>query len=110
MQMIAWKAWYQGGRSYCSSGTLWSELPDDGALGFVILFDVLSPDGERYRRFVSGSDLYWMVELEEQQTLCQGMHGDRPAERYPGAVIKRGAWTSDDEMQRVNAEMANWRG
>lgn len=110
MKMIAWKAWYAGGRAYCSTGTRWVDLPDDGVLGFVVLFDHVSPQDERYRRFVSGSDLYWMVEIEGDQTLCQGSHEDKPAERYPGASIKRGRWTSDEEMWRVNQEMAEWRG
>jgi hypothetical protein len=110
MQVIAWKAWYRGGVAYCSTGKTWAELPDDGLLGIVVLFDDLSPSGERLHRFISGSDLYWMVELEGRITICQGQHEDRPEKRYPGAVIKRGAWTSDEEMQRVNAEMARWRG
>ena len=111
MRMIGWKAWYRGGRAFCSTGTRWADLPDDGALGFVVLFDEFSPGSdERYRRFVSGSDLYWMVEIEGDQTLCQGFHDDHVEKRYPGAIIKRGAWTSDDEMQRVNAQMAKWRG
>lgn len=104
MRMVAWKAWYKGGRAYCSGEVLWAELPDDEALGFVVLFD----NGER--RMVSGSDLYWMVELEGDLTICQGFHDDHVDKRYPGAVLKKGAWTSDAEMRRVNDEMRDWKG
>lgn len=104
MDMIAWKAWFSGGRSWCSSGTPWEDLPEEGVIGVVIVFD----DGTR--RNMTGSDMYWMVELLGKPTLCQGLHDDRPAERYPGASIKRGVWTSDEEMRRVLHEMGEWRG
>lgn len=109
MRTFAWKAWYTGGRAFCSDGTDWADLPDDGVLGIVVVFDEVSqPSGERFRRLVSGSDLYWMVDLLGSPTICQGAHEDRPDKRYPGAMIKRGTWTSDEDMQRVNAEMAVW--
>jgi hypothetical protein len=111
MRMTAWKAWYRGGSSYCSSGVDWADLPDDGLLGIVIVFDEFAPGTTtRLRRIVSGSDLYWMVDLLGRPTICQGSHEDKPEKRYPGASIKKGVWTSDEEMQRVNAEMAEWRG
>jgi hypothetical protein len=111
MKVFAWKAWYRGGQSYCSTGTDWSELPEEGVLGIVVVFDEFSPGTEvRLRRMVSGTDLYWACELAGEFTICQGSHDDKPEKRYPGAEIKKGVWTSDDEMQRVNAEMRDWRG
>jgi hypothetical protein len=59
---------------------------------------------------VSGSDLYWACEIDGHWTICQGAHEDQPLKRYPGAIIKHGAWTSDEEMQRVNDEMRDWYG
>ena len=114
-QMIAWKAWYRGGRAFCSTGTTFAELPDDGALGFVVLFDEISgPSGMHFKKQYSGGDLYWLVDILGKLTLCQGSHDDQPEKRYPGAIIKRGAWTSDQEMQLVNAQMAqamaSWEG
>jgi hypothetical protein len=109
MKTLAWKAWYVGGRSFCSEGTTWEELPDDGMLGLVVVFDeVAEPSLTRMHRFVSGTDLYWMVDILGEPTICQGQHEDKPETRYPGAVIKRGAWTSDEEMAKVNEQMAQY--
>ena len=111
MDVLAWKAWYRGGQAYCSPGQAFEDLPDDGVLGIVILFDEFAPaGGPRLRRIVSGSDLYWSCDLAGHWTICQGSHEDQPLKRYPGAVIKHGAWTSDEEMQRVNDEMRDWYG
>ena len=114
MDVIAWKAWYREGLIFCSTGTEFSDLPDDGALAFVVLFDEKAPNGFPLRKQYSGGTLYWMVDIQGHQTLCQGDHEDRPEKRYPGAIIKRGAWTSDQEMQLVNAQMAqamaSWEG
>ena len=109
MDVIAWKAWYRGGQAYCSPGTTWEDLPDEGVLGVMIAFDEFAPRSEtRLRRQMSGSDLYWSCELLGKFTLCQGQHEDKPEKRYPGCSIKRGAWTSDEEMQRVNDDMRDW--
>jgi len=110
MNMVAWRAWYRGGRVFCSTGVDPSELPDDEMLGVQVLFDQTTPMGEHYGRQLTGTDLYWYAEILGSPTWCHGAHEDRPERRYPGAVVIRGAWTSDDEMQRVNAEMAAWKG
>lgn len=111
MEVFSWKAWYRGGPTYCSTGHEFKHLPDDGLLGIVIVFDQTSPNSDtRLRRIVSGSDLYWCCELLGKFTICQGSHEDKPEKRYPGCIIKKGAWTSDEEMDRVNNEMRDWRG
>ena len=111
MDILAWKAWYSGGRAFCSTGTDWADLPDEGVLGIVVVLDEFGPASDnRLHKFVSGSDLYWMVDLLGHPTICQGSHEDKPEKRYPGAIIKKGVWTSDEEMQRVNIEMAEWVG
>jgi hypothetical protein len=111
VDVLAWKAWYRGGQAFCSTGREWDELPDEGVLGIVVLFDETGPGSNiPLRRMVSGSDLYWACEIDGHWTICQGAHEDRPEKRYPGAIIKRGVWTSDEEMQRVNDEMRDWYG
>ena len=109
MNVISWKAWYRGGQAYCSTGREWADLPDDGVLAVVVIFDEYSGKVQ-LRRMISGTDFYWTCEIDGHETFCQGAHDDFPEHRYPGAIIKRGVWTSDEEMQRVNEEMANWRG
>lgn len=103
MDMVAWKAWYRGGEIFCSPGTEWEDLPDEGVVGVAMRFD------NGHYRVMTGSDYYWMVEILGKLTLCQGLHEDKPAERYPGASIKVGVWTSDEEMQRVLQAMADWQ-
>jgi len=104
MKMIGWKAWYRGGQAWCSNGTAWADLPDEGVIGVKILFD----DGTS--RNMTGSDFYWMADILGVPTLCQGLHDDRPAERYPGASIKLGVWTTDAEMRSVLEQMGAWEG
>ena len=104
MNMTAWKAWYIDGQAWCSAGTDWADLPKEGVIGVTIVFD------DDTRRFMTGSDFYWLTELLGKPTLCQGLHDDYPKRRYPGASIKRGVWTSDEEMRHVLEKMGDWRG
>jgi hypothetical protein len=104
MKVVAWKAWYRGDLAFCSTGYEWEDLPDEGVVGVVIVFD------DATRRNMTGSDFYWMATILGQPTLCQGLHDDNPAERYPGASIKKGVWTTDDEMRRVLGKMGEFRG
>lgn len=104
MNVVAWKAWYRGGVAYCSDGYKWEDLPDEGVIGVTIVYD------DDTRRFMTGSDFYWQAAILGVLTLCQGLHDDRPAERYPGASIKMGVWTTDAEMRHVLEKMGSWRG
>ena len=110
MHVIAWRAWYAGGASYCSSGTSWDELPDDGVLGVVTIFSKRAPNGARLKRMIDGRDWYWRAPGLDGEPIY-GFSDDDPDEirdRYPGAELKRGKWTSDPEMSRVMAEMNAW--
>jgi hypothetical protein len=109
MEMIRWRAWYRGGQDFESADTKWEDLPSDGMLMAVILLDEYSEGGVRYRRIMMGSDWYWLCELEGRITLCENNETpDKILERYPDAVLKRGAWTSDEEMERVKKVAYEW--
>jgi hypothetical protein len=109
MEMIRWRAWYRGGGVFDSEETEWADLPDDGLLIVAILFNEYSRGGERYRRIMMGSDWCWLCELEGRWTLCEGNETkEEILERYPDAVLKRGAWTSDEELDRVRTESLEW--
>lgn len=89
---MRWRAWYVGGRVLDSRDCAWDDLPDDGVLVVVQFHD----DGTR--RFAAGDDWYFMLD----GTLAH--NSDTRAEnerRYPGAVLKRGMWASDDEFGRA---------
>lgn len=102
MRCIGWKAWYTGGRKFDSSRTAWADLPDDGALAIVIYFDERSADRLPQRRIMTGSDYYFRdgdIYGQNNET------AEDNRRRYPNASFKRGKWTTDDEMQRINAEL-----
>ena len=104
MKVTAWKAWYSGGRSFCHEGYKWADLPDEGVIGVMIVYD------DETRRNMTGSDFYWVAEIMGVPTFCQGLHDDYPERRYPGAIIKIGVWTTDEEMRHVLGKMGEYRG
>ena len=108
MNVIAWKAWYTGGRAYCSTGKDFTELPDDGCLGFVLLLDKFSADTQ-HRRIMHGANWYFFYDGDGGPIYG---HSDEPdiSERFPGAVIVRGKWTNETEMDRVLDAMKVWHG
>lgn len=98
MTVRRWRAWYTEGRTFDGETFEdWRALPDDGALEFVVCFE----DGTS--RMASGNDRYWSVPGGVFLA-----HSNDPAdeitERYPGASIKRGMWTTETDMARVHDE------
>ena len=108
VQKVAdWKCWYDRGEVYSSRGFRWENLPDDGLQARVLYYDKTAPDGKPLRRIDSGADWYWVAPSE--QGLIYGFSNDKPEEivsRYPDAVLKRGRWTSEEMIYRVNDESA----
>lgn len=103
MRVVAWRAWYTEGRRFIGHSLEdWDTLlPDDGVLTVMLFFD----DGTR--RVEQGDDYYWAAPAADGGVIYA--HGSREsaeeiAERYPGASIKRGKWTTDGEMHRVADE------
>lgn len=103
-KVIAWKAWYTEGRTFCSCDVKWAELPEDGALGFKLFFAGLAPDGNNMSRMMSGDDWYWNV--GEIYAHDSGTTKEEIERRYPRASVKRGMWVSDAEIQYINDELA----
>lgn len=102
IHIIAWTAWFDGGRRFRSSDIGWKDLPVDGMLGWVLCESKRVPSGFT-KQFYSGFDMYF----HDGQQLYGG-NNDRIEEtqsRYPNCVIKRGKWTTVAEMHRVNQEM-----
>ena len=103
MRCVGWKAWYIGGRKYDSSRTAWADLPDDEVILIQLYFD---KRGERsrlpYRRVFLGDDYFWHKPPDVWGSCRHAdMTPEQIIERYPGAIIKRGKWTSDDEYNHI---------
>lgn len=103
--VVGWRAWFTGGLRFDSAAHSWGDLPDDGCLAIRLYFDEVL-HGNRLSRTCSGSDFYWRSVSAEGDIYAHSNDTREDIEaRYPGAVICRGQWTSDAEIQRVNEEM-----
>ena len=104
MPVTAWRAYYTDDRAFASTETPWRDLPDDGVLLVRLYYDEFTRGGDvRYTKSLSGDDHYFHV----PGTDLFGCNNDPIPEiraRYPGAVVKRGKWTTHAEMQRVKAD------
>ena len=107
MNVTGWRAWYVGGRVYDSKTTAWADLPDDGVIQIYLYMDRRDKTSRMpYRRGMAGSDYYWHVPGESVYGCCDAseMTPGQIAERYPGALIKRGRWVSQKEYDAAIKE------
>ena len=96
MNVIGWATWYDNNRIFTSEDAVWEDLPDDGIQAIVLFQDDSS------KNVINGYDYYFKVGD------IFGGNNDNPrdtAKRYPGAVIKRGRWTTTEEIHRINSEV-----
>lgn len=94
MSEPVWRVWYDGGRVFSSEDTAWGDLPADGVQHVAVY---LGPG----RRDMAGCDYYFKAGE------VIGANNDNPgdiAKRYPGASIKRGRYTTDEELERIQVE------
>lgn len=112
MRVMAVSWWYTDGRQGHFEAPTddelmaeWEKLPDDGVLAFKFYYDVCSPT--RLAQNLNGNDWYWLQPTDKGVLFG---HSDDTQEnilaRYPGAVLRRGQWTTPDEMQRVITEQS----
>ncbi len=98
-QVIGWRVWYDDGRVIDARQAPWEALPADG-VQLVMLYHAGGT-----RRVMQGNEYYWRWRSDFGLVYA---HADtRPDEaRYPGAVILRGKWTSDENLARIEREAA----
>lgn len=88
---------------------LWQALPDDGFQATRYFFNHRNEsNGAMLGASLSGCDWYWLT----PEIIFGGDTGVSPEEiasRYKGASIKRGKWTTPDNIQRINEELGRWR-
>ncbi len=99
MLVQGYRAWYTEDRTFDSESTAWDDLPSDGCLFVMLYFDENAPSGMPLRRAMSGSDWYFR-EGEVYGHNCDSLEENQA--RYPNGSFKRGQWTDDEEMTRVN--------
>jgi hypothetical protein len=90
-----WRVWYDGGRVFDSDEISWEALPDDG-----VQFVRVDVEGLGWRT-MDGCDWYFKA---GDLIACNNDAPDEILRRYPGAILKRGRWTSDEETTRIHAE------
>ena len=100
--VAGWRIYYVGLEDYDSATTEWSALPGDGVLLLKIYYDEFTTGGVRYTQTLSGDDYYFHVPGTDVFG-CNNHPPEETHERYPGAIIKRGRWTTRTEMKAVEA-------
>lgn len=98
---VRWRAWFVGMDVYDSlEGFEWEDLPDVGVLGVIVYF----ADGGK--RVCSGDTWYWQYYSDGHWTIA---HSREPIEElmevYGDQPFKRGKWTVEQEMYRVEQAM-----
>lgn len=98
---VRFKAWYTEGRVFEGCCKKWDALPEDGVLAVRVWFsDETSRvcSGDDWYAIVHFPDGFWTV-IHNRESLSQNQT------RYPEASWKAGRWTSEAEMQAVNAAL-----
>lgn len=98
--VIGWRIWYTCDRHFNSEQHEWAGLPNDGVLCLKLFYEEMASGDERYTLLLDGDDYYFHT----PDTNLFGCSNDPPEEireRYPGAIIKRGKWTTAEEFYRV---------
>jgi hypothetical protein len=96
-KMTGWRVFYDGGRVYDSRTHSWARMPKDGVQIVVVYRD------QGYRT-IEGCDLYFKAGDVIGGSVCPFDTPETIKKRYPGASVKLGRWTSDEELTRLQAE------
>jgi len=105
-----WKIWYINNltvEGYTSAE--WADAPEDGVIGIAVRYGV-DIYGRTLAATYHSGDWYWMFENNIHQntesTWIQNYWVPNPAPE--GSISKRGIWTTDDDMLRVERELVEW--
>jgi hypothetical protein len=103
--LLGWVAWYSGNRTFHSDSTSWEQLPNDGAIAFMLFFDAVSPEGTLMRRIMINTDHYFLAMTPEGPIYGNSNDPiDTILQRYPGAQIKLGQFISDPAYYAIEQE------
>jgi len=103
---ISWRCWYNNLQSeiveYTSLNSTLDNLPEDGFQAMRLWF----ADGNS--KVISGNDYYFFY--EHPTGIIYGQTNDTPEtinSRYPGALIKKGRYTTESIINTINNTMMN---
>lgn len=105
-----WRIWYKGNIKIDGvTSEDWANAPDDEVIGIVVRFGN-DKYGSPLNEWIYGSDWYWMYDNNISHS---GTSSDTPEEWLPhnapeGAALKKGRWTSEEELVLIDAEMNEW--
>jgi hypothetical protein len=108
--IIAWKIWYKD--NIVIEGVTaedWAAAPDENVVGIAAHFG-RNENNIMLGALVSGSDWYWLYDNQIHQSgTSSEIPGEWLAHSAPeGAILKKGSWTSNEEIARVDIEMIEW--
>ena len=97
--LLGQRVWFSDGTISTNPPDLWSDMPEDGVLVRMLYY----ADGTR--QIQHGLDHYYESLHHSGETIRgAGMDKDKIAERYPGAIIKQGAWSPDQYYRTILEE------
>lgn len=96
--VVGWRVWCDDDRVFASQQHTWAQVPDDGVLVRMIYYR----DGTK--QIQQGQDYFYEAPHQSGEPIYgTGRTEDAIAQRYPGAVIKRGRWAPDAYYRRIVA-------
>lgn len=120
--VIGWRAWYTNERVFDSKITHWKFLPKDGVITIMLFLNKRNKTTKFPLRRQMYGDYYWYVPEKEIYGCCYYpimlpngkvlTNAESPKDilnRYPGAIILRGQWVSEQELEKINKESMETR-
>jgi len=108
-EVLGWIAWFDDKKKYNSKETLWDDLPSDGCL-IVNVFSKIEDQPNILCLTLNSDDWYWK-QVREDGDIIYGSDTKQTEQeikdRYPGAVLLRGRWASEEIMNFVNHDARN---
>lgn len=94
MEVVGWRAYYDGFRVFDSSDCNWTDLPDEGIVGVVVF---KTPP---YREIVDGGDWFYIEDNIPRTTDTADEWGEwvNPP-GYPDSIVKQGKVLPDEEWE-----------
>lgn len=109
MKVKAWKAWYTKHRVYQSSIHTWEELPKEGTLFLLVIFDEKTAAGIPYREIIHGNRRYFKAIGSSGEPFYKGSlwQESKLLSTYDTKPewIKEGIYDDDETIELIRQEV-----